>query len=184
MKRIVILLAFACLGLVPLCAQTVAMKTNLLSDALLTPSLGAEVMLDDCWSLSLTGGYMPMRLSHDHYWRTFTVQPEVRYWLADRMSGLFIGAAYQYRGFNLGGLPFSHLKDSRSQGRMQGGGVSVGYHYILSTRWSLEPSVTVGWSHLHWSHYGSARSDLVKSKWTADYVGPLDVGLCLVYILR
>ena len=161
--------------------QTFALKTNLLSDVVLTPSLGVEVSMSKHFSLNLSGSYMPFRLNRNHYWRTFLVQPETRYWFKESFKSVFLGAAYQYRGFNLGGLPFSHLKDSRSQGHMQGCGITCGWQFSLSRRWSLEPSIVLGWSHLHWTHYDAPDSDIVDSWWKADYVGPLDIGLYLVY---
>lgn len=171
-------------GLLSSTAQTVAVKTNLLYDIALVPSLGLEVMLSKRLSANLFGSYMPIKQSVDHYWRTYSVQPEVRYWPVVPLAGPFVGAAYQYRGYNLGGLPFSHLKDSRSQGHMQGGGLTLGWHHILSTRWSLEASLLVGWTHLHWNHYATPTSKEVLTKWRANYIGPLDLGLNIVYIIK
>ena len=164
--------------------QTLAVKTNLISDVVLVPSLGAETMVYDRWSVCLSGSYMPLKLSRDYYWRTFSVQPEVRYWLTEPLAGPFVGAGYQFRGYNLGGLPFSHLKDSRSQGRMQGVGLSMGWHRILSTHWSLEGSMLLGWAHLNYDHYDDPHSDIVVSRWRANYIGPLDLALSLVYIIK
>ena len=164
--------------------QTLAVKTNLISDVLLVPSLGAEAVVYDRWSISLSGSYMPLKQSLNYYWRTFSVQPEGRYWLTVPLAGPFVGLGYQFRGYNLGGLPFSHLKDSRSQGRMQGVGASFGWHWIISTRWSLEASMLFGWSHLNYDHYADPRSDVVVSRWRANYIGPLDLALNLVYIIK
>lgn len=165
-------------------AQTAALKTNLLYDLALVPSLGLEVMIGTYTSINLTGSYMPLNQSAEHYWRTYSVQPEVRYWPVVPLAGPFVGLAYQYRGYNLGGLPFSHLKDSRSQGHMQGGGLTLGWHHILSTHWSLEASLLVGWSHLHWNHYATPTSKEVLTKWRANYIGPLDLGLNIVYVIK
>lgn len=183
MKRIVTYLSAILLMAIPAkgVAQSVALKTNLLSDIALTPSLAVEVAMSRHFSLNLNGSYMPFRLNRNHYWRTFLVQPEARYWFKESLTGFFLGAAYQYRGFNLGGLPFSHLKDSRSQGHMQGCGLNLGYSFRLSRHWNLEPSLMLGWSHLHWTHYDKPDSDIAESWWKADYVGPLDVGLYLEY---
>lgn len=165
-------------------AQMLALKTNMLYDMLLTPSLSVEGVVSSHATLNLTGSWMPLRINPDCYWRTFSVQPEFRYWPAVPLAGPFVGVAWQYRGFNLGGLSFSHLKDSRSQGHMQGGGVTLGWHHILTTRWSIEYSLLVGWAHLKWDHYDSPRSDVVVSHWRANYIGPLDLGLNLVYIIK
>ena len=179
-----LVVAVCLLWTVPARSQRLAVKTNLLSDVLLVPSLGGEAVLNGYWSFSLAGSYNPVRLQSSHYWRTYHVQPELRYWFVEPLAGTFLGVCYQWRGFDLGGLPFSHLRDSRSRGRMQGCGLTVGYHHILSTRWSLEGTLTAGYSHLHYDHYPSADSREVASTHRSDYFGPLDVGLSLVYILK
>ena len=160
-------------------AQALAVKSNLLYDILVTPSLGLEAMMSNRCSVNLFGSYMPGKINPKYYWATFSVQPELRYWPVARMAGPYLGAAYQYRGFNLAGMP-----NGRSQGHMQGGGLTVGWHHILSTHWSLEGSLMVGWSHLHWNEYDAPQSKVITKKRKLNYVGPLDLGLNLVYIIK
>ena len=165
-------------------AQRLAVRTNLLSDALLVPSVGAEAMLTERWSLCVDGAWMPLRQGSSHFWRTWHVQPELRYWAVAGLAGPFVGGFWQLRGYNVGGLPFSHLRDSRSQGTMWGGGVTAGWHQILSTRWSLELSAAVGYARLDYDHYDSPRSRVVSSSEHKGYLGLLNGGVTLVYIIR
>ena len=76
-----------------LCAkgQQVAVKTNLVYDALLTVNLGVEVGLAPRWTLDVSGNYNGWTLSHDRRWKHWLVQPEARYWFCDRFAGHFLG---------------------------------------------------------------------------------------------
>lgn len=185
MKKLLSCIVF-CLSLSchPAKAQLLAVRTNLLYDMALVPSAGAELMLSDWLSLCIDGSWMPLRQSSNHYWRTWNVQPSLRYWPTASMAGPFVGGCFQWRGYNLGGLPFSHLRDSRSQGTMWGGGIIGGWHQILSTRWSLELSASVGYARLHYDHYDAPRSTVVSSNVRKGYLGLLDGGVTLVYIIK
>lgn len=72
-----------------------ALKTNLLYAATLTPNLGLEIGITPQISLNIVGSYNPWnregkkgdndKLVH------WLVQPEVRYWLCEASNGHFIG---------------------------------------------------------------------------------------------
>jgi hypothetical protein len=89
-----------------LCAkgQQVAVKTNLVYDALLTVNLGVEVGLAPRWTLDVSGNYNGWTLSHDRRWKHWLVQPEARYWFCDRFAGHFLGMHLLGGQYNIGGL--------------------------------------------------------------------------------
>ena len=93
MKRALLLfvIVFSCIS-PELYAQKVAVKTNLLADAVLSPNLGIEVGLAPKWTLDVTGQFNGWTLSHNRRWKHWAVQPEVRYWLCDRFGAHFFGA--------------------------------------------------------------------------------------------
>lgn len=68
----------------------VAVKTNLLYDALLNANLGAEFNIVSHWSLDLSGNYNGWKLSGNRQWKHWFIQPEARYWLKDNMKGHFL----------------------------------------------------------------------------------------------
>ena len=61
-----------------------AVKTNLLYDAVLMPSLEVEYRIDDRWSVNLEGDVAWWKNDGRHrYYQLATVSPEGRYWFRD-----------------------------------------------------------------------------------------------------
>lgn len=91
MKRVILLLTIVIAGTYQtVWGQNVAVKTNLLSDAILSPNLGIEIGLAPKWTLDVTGQFNGWNLSHDRKWKHWAIQPEARYWLCDRFGAHFL----------------------------------------------------------------------------------------------
>lgn len=173
-------------------AQTVAVKTNLLSDALLNANIGAEIGLAPKWTLDVKGDFNAWTLSHDRRWKHWAVQPEARYWLCDRFSGHFVGVHAHGGQFNIGGIDtdfkilgtdFSKLNDSRYQGWFVGAGVAYGYAWILGRHWNLEGEIGVGYSYTHYDKFRCAGcGKKTDEDQTHHYLGPTKAAINLVYI--
>ena len=54
-------------------AQDVAVKTNLVSDAFLSPNLGIEIGLAPQWSLDVSGQFNAWNMSGDRKWKHWLV---------------------------------------------------------------------------------------------------------------
>lgn len=178
---------FAAFGLLcPHCvrSQEIAVKSNLLSDAITVPSVGAEYAFDRRWTASLDLSWMPLRQSSQHYLRQLKLQPEARYWLHAPFTGPFVGPAVTLRWYNMGGLPVLHTKDSRTQGWLIGVGAVGGYHFTLGDRWGLEPTVALGYAYASYHRYDAPRECRVRKRSYAHYLGPLSLGLQLVYMIK
>lgn len=173
-------------------AQEVALKTNLLSDALLNPSLAAEVSIAPRWSLELGGSVNFWNLSDGKRWKHWAVQPEARYWLCEPFTGHFFGIEAhggQYNighfdlGLNLLGTDFRKLKDFRYQGWFVGGGITYGYSWILGRHWNLEAELGIGYSYTRYDQYkckGCGKK--VKADKSHNYVGPTKAAVNIVYV--
>lgn len=94
------------------------------------------------------------------------VQPEARYWLCEKFNGHFFGIHAHGGQYNWGGmLPWGfkdgkmfgiesrQMSEHRFQGWLAGAGISYGYQWILSNRWSLEASLGVGYAYLDYGKY-------------------------------
>ena len=146
----------------PVCGQNVAVKTNLLSDAILSPNIGVEIGLAPKWTLDVSGQMNAWTLSHDRRWKHWAIQPEARYWLCDR---------------------FSSLKDSRYQGWFVGAGVAYGYAWILSRHWNLEAEIGFGYSYTRYDRFPCAVCGTkLESDKPHHYVGPTKIAINLVYL--
>lgn len=170
----------------PHCArsQQLSVKTNLLSDAVLVPSVGMEHTISRRWTMACDVAWMPLRLSSEHYLRTMKLQPEAHYWFRAPFTGPFVGPALSWRLYNMGGLPVFKTRDSRTQGFLLGVGVVAGWHFTLSDRWGLEPSLALGYAYGEFNRYDAPRSCEVRKRHYLNYFGPTALTLQLVYMIR
>lgn len=172
-------------------AQKVALKTNLASDALLSPNIGVEIGMAPKWTLDISGQINAWTVN-SHRWRHWLLQPEARYWLCDTFQGHFFGAHAIGGQFNVGninnhihflGTDFSQLSHNRHQGWMAGAGIAYGYSWILSRHWNFEAELGLGWIYTRYDVYPCAECGTkIASGKAHNYVGPTKVALNLVYL--
>jgi len=175
-----------------LLAQDVALKTNLLSDAVLSPNVGLEIGLSTNWTLDVTGQFNGWKLSHNRRWKHWAVQPEARYWFCDRFSGHFVGVHVHGGQYNIGGIDglvnllgtdARKLKDTRYQGWFVGAGVAYGYDWILGRHWNLEAEIGIGYSYTRYDRFRCAGcGKKIETDKTHHYVGPTRAAVSVVYL--
>ena len=85
-------------------AQDVAIKTNLIGDALLNPNLAVEVGVAPKWTVELSGQWNAWTVGNDHRWKHWVVQPEARYWFCERFSGHFVAIHALGGQYNVGNI--------------------------------------------------------------------------------
>lgn len=171
-------------------AQDVALKTNLIYDALLSPTVGVEVGLAPQWTADLSGTINAWSVN-DHRWKQWNLQPEIRYWFCQRFAGHFVGAHVIGGQYNFGnlknnikflGTDFSKLTDQRYQGWMIGAGIAYGYSWILSRHWNLEAEIGIGWIYTRSDVYNCSNcGKKVRSNVPHNYVGPTKAALNIIY---
>lgn len=171
-------------------AQDVAVKTNLLGDALLNVNAGVEVGLAPRWTLDLSGYYNAWTIN-GHKWKHWLAQPEARYWFCDRFAGHFLGIHAMGGQYNFGnikngisflGSDFSKLTDYRYQGWAVGGGVAYGYAWILGRHWNLELEIGVGYLYTRYDKYNCQECGSKLATDDHHYVGPTKAAVNLVYV--
>lgn len=188
LRHIVILLAAL---LAPsLKAQDVALKTNLLYDALLSPTVGVEVGLAPKWTFDLSGTINAWTIN-EHRWKQWMVQPEARYWFCQRFAGHFVGAHVLGGQYNFGnlrnnikflGTDFSKLTDERFQGWMVGAGIAYGYSWILSRHWNIEAEIGIGWIYTRFDVFRCADcGKKIREDQDHHYFGPTKAAINLIY---
>lgn len=135
-------------------SQEVAIKSNVVSDALLSPNIGIEFGLSPKWTLDVTGQLNLWTVGDGHKWRHWVLQPEARYWLCQSFAGHFFGLHALGGQYNVGnidmdfsflGTDFSQLKHKRFEGWGIGAGIAYGYAWPLSRHWNLEAEFGFGW---------------------------------------
>ncbi len=197
MKKIIsvlLLLSAIMLG-VQTRAQSVGLKTNLLYGAYTyTPNLGVEIGLGQKTTLDLGGGYNPWhrdgsgvdnkKLVH------WLAEAEFRYWTCERFNGLFFGVHALGSQYNISHhkLPWLLGKDSnkyRYDGYAVGGGLSIGYQFILGNRWNLEATVGVGYARLKYDKYDCTKCGRkLESNVSRNYFGPTKAGISIIFLFN
>ena len=129
------------------CLPRVAVKTNLLHDALLTPDLGVELALGRRWSVSASGVWAWWSNDERHrYWRIYGASAEVRFWpggkpleraLTGHHAGIY-GSMHSF-DFRFGG------KGWQSPALTFGAGVSYGYSWAVGRRLNIDVSLRAGY---------------------------------------
>lgn len=173
-------------------SQDVAIKTNVLYDAALSPNLGVEVRVAPRWSVELSGNLNAWTLNDGKKWKHWLLQPEARYWFCEALGGHFIGIHALGGQYNVGqldipinflGTNFKKLKDNRYQGWYAGVGVAYGYSWLLHKHWNLEAEIGIGYVHTRYDRYeceGCGRK--TASGLHKNYFGPTKAAINVVYV--
>ena len=191
MKRntFILFLLLLLFRLADLHSQTLAVKSDLLTGALSSPNLSVEVKLSDRFTLEAGFHYNPFPAGGDKRWKHWFVQPELRYWMCQPFGGHFFGAHLMYGVYNAGDMKlplglFKGVRSSRYEGDFLGLGVSYGYHFILSPRWSIETSLGVGFLHIGYERYRCLHCGEQTGGWYKNFIAPTRAAVSLVYLIN
>ena len=181
------------------CAKgQVAMKSNLLFDALTSPNLGMEVGVGRKCTFQVCYGLNPWKFDSSHGERMakhWVAMPELRWWTCSRFNGHFIGIHLMGGQFNasnvdipLPGMFFAGddirtgVRDSRYEGCFAGGGFTYGYQWILGRHWNMEAEIGVGYDHVWYDRFPCYKCGAKISSGGSNYAGITKLGLSLLYI--
>lgn len=172
-----------------LAAQEVAVKTNLPAGALASPNLGVEVKLSRRFSVEADFHYNPFPAGKDRRWKHWMLRPELRYWTCQPFGGHFLGLHLMYGVYNVGNvrLPFGMLKkirSSRYEGEFMGAGLSYGYHFILSPRWSIETTIGAGFMHNRHERFRCFHCGEKTGSGNRNFITPTKAAVSLVYVIK
>lgn len=171
-------------------AQSVGIKSNLISDAVTSPNLGLEFRMAPKWTFDLSGQLNAWNIK-ERRWRHWMVQPEARLWYCEAFQGSFwalhaIGGQYNIgnikHGFDFLGQNFSKLKDHRYQGWGVGAGIGYGYAWILGKHWNMEFELAVGWIYTQFDRYPCAECGTMDGSGHRNYYGPTKLSLAIEYL--
>ncbi|WP_374046825.1 DUF3575 domain-containing protein [uncultured Alistipes sp.] len=169
-------------------SSKIALKTNFLYAATLTPNLGLEFSLGKKSTMDISAGYNFYESSKDKRWQHWLVQPEYRWWFCERFNGAFIGAhllggQYSFAKIDFPLNVFSDLKNNRYEGEFLGGGIVFGYEWILGKRWNLEAAIGVGYVRVWYDKYGCANCGPKLDSGAKNYFGPTKASVSLIFFL-
>lgn len=178
-------------------SQDIAVKSNMLYNLTSSLSLGGEIKCNEAYSVSSIISYNPWTFSDNRKMKHFLIQPEFRKWFDNVFMGSFVGVQAHYARFNFGGmLPWGFgngkmfglenqtILNNRFQGNLVGLGLSYGYQWMISPLWNLEASIAFGYAYLSYDKYGQAEGAGWIEKSHANYVGPTQIGISLIYFIQ
>ena len=154
-----------------------AVRTNVLYDAMLLPTLGVE------WrdgSLSWWGG------EHGKVQKIWMLSPEVRWYLL-RDKRFYAGVSGNYGEYNvykymLGGVL---SKDTGYQGKCWNVGLTLGYQLYLSRSFSIDFNLGLGYTRSEYDSYGVTDGVRVYKERNNNkhFWGPTQAGISLVWTI-
>lgn len=173
------LLALGLLMFTGLSAQRVAVKSNALYWATMSPNLGLEFRLSRHFTLNVEAAANPFKISDKFKTRFFGVTPEVRYWFEARPHAHhFIGA------MGLGSTYSLALKNNIHNGDAWGAGLTYGYSFVLNTRWSLETTIGAGLLKVNEKKYKSWEPEPKQANRDKFMFAPMKLGVTFVYLIK
>lgn len=160
-------------------AQRVALKSNLIDWATLSPNLALEMRLNGKLTLDISATANPFSFTIADVKSTHArLQPELRYWFNRPMARHFVGLGF------LGGMYNVEWKKHFYEGDMWGAGLSYGYAFVLSRHWNVEATLGVGMARFRAFDYreGEVKPDTPNLlKWSPV---PVRLGLSFSYIFK
>lgn len=190
-NRLALLILFIAASATGVQAQNIALKTNLLYGVgTLTPNLGIELGTGRKTTFEIGGGYNFRNLkgseTNNRKLVHWIIQPEFRYWPCQKFNGHFFGVHALGSHYNVGGydIPMLFDKEFRYEGYAAGGGISYGYHLMLSRRWGVEFTAGAGIVYMKYDKFDCPKCGSKVGTFQKTYLGPTKAGITLVYIIK
>lgn len=162
-----------------------ALKTNLLTDAILMPSLEAEWLIRENWSIAAHGNVAWWSRDSEHrYYQLAAIYPEARWWF--KTKGPWHG---HYLGIFAGGTWYDLENGGRGyQGEGGFVGLSYGYMFPVSRSLSFEVGIGVGYLYTEYEEYlpvpyMGGTHYVYQQTSRMNYLGPLKLKFSFVWRL-
>lgn len=169
----------------------VALRTNLLYDATLSPNLGVDVRGDSTWTVGLLAGMNAWDIDKEKNkkWRHMLFSFRARKYVNDSVfhKGYFEADAI-YSHFNVGNVKFplglyKTVRERRLQGDLLALGGKYGYSWILSRDWRIEAEAGVAIGYAWFKEYDCPHCGTYYGKDDRIFLLP-QLGVNIVYIIN
>ncbi len=163
-----------------------AVRTNVLYDALLLPTLGVEWRINRDLGIKLDGSLSWWGNEKEKVQKMWVLNPEVRWYLL-RDKRFYVGAAGSYGQYNIYKYPIGSIvsKDTGYQGSMWNAGVTVGYQLYPSRCFSVDFNLGLGYTRFDYDTFGITDGVRVYKERdrTKNFWGPTQAGISLVWTI-
>jgi len=138
----------------------------------------ADVQVSEHFSVELPVLWCPWYVSSEHAIKTFTVQPEARYWLSKPGKGHFFGVHAHVGWFN---VKWNRDRYQDTDRPLLGAGISYGYLLPFNEHWAGEFTLGAGYANMRYDTYYNIDNGARIDTRTKNYWGITRVGLSVVY---
>lgn len=163
-----------------------AVRTNLLYDAFLLPTLGVEWRVSRHVGIKVDGSRSWWGDEQGKVQKIWLVNPEVRWYLLDSKR-FYAGASANFGEYNVHKFLIGNVfdKDKGYQGKLWGAGVTVGYQLYLGRSFSLDFNIGLGYTDLEYDSFTIVdRTRVYRDKnRSKDFWGPTQAGINLVWTI-
>lgn len=159
-------------------SRYLAVKTNLAAWAGTIMNLAADVQVSEHFSVELPVLWCPWYVSSEHAVKTFTIQPEARYWLSKPGKGHFFGVHAHVGWFN---VKWNRDRYQDTDRPLLGAGISYGYLLPFNAHWAGEFTLGAGYANMRYDTYYNMDNGARIDTRTKNYWGITRVGLSVVY---
>jgi len=163
-----------------------AVRTNLLYDAFLTPTLGVEWRVSRNIGIKVDGSYGYWGDEHGKVQKIWLVSPEVRWYMLESKR-FYLGLGANVGEYNIYKSMIGSMfpKDTGYQGKLYGGGLTVGYQLPLSKSFAVDFNLGLGYTHFEYDSFNVINEtrvykerDKAKNFW-----GPTQAGISLIWTI-
>ena len=159
-------------------SRYIAVKTNLAAWAGTIVNIAADVQVGRHISVELPVLWCPWYASGEHAVKTFTIQPEGRWWLSRPGEGHFFGV-HAHMGWYSVKWKRDRYQDT---GRpLLGAGISYGYLLPFNAHWAGEFTLGAGYANTRYDTYYNIDNGARIDTRTKNYWGITRVGISVVY---
>lgn len=163
-----------------------AVRTNVLYDAFLLPTLGVEWRMNENVGIRLDGSLSWWGGEHDKVQKMWLLNPEVRWYLLHDKR-FYVGASGSYGEYNIYKYMLGNLlkDDTGYQGKLWNAGLTVGYQLPLSRCFSIDFNLGLGYTRSEYDSFSITDGVRVyeESNKTKKFWGPTQAGISLVWTI-
>ena len=153
-------------------------KTNLAAWVGTILNVAADVQVSKHVSVELPLLWCPWYVSNKHAIKTFTLQPEARYWLSKPGEGHFFGVHAHVGWFN---VKWNRDRYQDTDRPLLGAGISYGYLLPFNEHWAGEFTLGAGYANMRYDTYYNIDNGARIDTRTKNYWGITRIGLSVVY---
>lgn len=153
-------------------------KTNIAAWAGTIMNVAADVQVSRHLSVELPLLWCPWHIGSKHAVKTFTIQPEARYWLSKPGTGHFFGVHAHVGWFN---VKWNRDRYQDTDRPLLGAGISYGYLLPFNEHWAGEFTLGAGYANMRYDTYYNMDNGARIDTRTKNYWGITRVGLSVVY---